>query len=290
MKSEAATLDDDFDELDDLDQDDGEERGLSGLFVLLLGVVMLGALAAVVFVAYSYGMRTGQEQSGAPYVTAEPEPLKIENKVDAASGEEPREVYDQFAGQTSEPVEVIAKGPEEPVSRDAADPIGSIAAETTSPSEDAVADRIAELAKADAALSAGESAEPVRQDPVKIADPAPAKVEPKPATAPTAASATQTDPARPSVSYRNVDPSSGTHLVQVGAFRSEEEANGVWTTLKGKLGDFADNKSPDIERADLGSKGVYYRLRIGPFASADDAKTYCSGLKQRGTDCLIKAK
>jgi cell division septation protein DedD len=288
MKSEAATLDDDFDELDDVDQDDGEERGLSGLFVLLLGVVMLGALAAVVFVAYRYGMRTGQEQaSAAPYVTAEPEPLKIENKVDPASGEEPREVYDQFAGQTSEPVEVIAKGPEEPVNREAADPIGSIAAETTPPAEDAVADRIAELAKADAALATA----PAKQESEKTAvAETPAKPEPKPATTPTPVSATSTENARPSVSYRDADAMSGTHLVQVGAFRSESEANTVWTSLKGKLGDYANDKSPDIERADLGAKGVYYRLRIGPFSSSDDAKTYCAGLKQRGTDCLIKSK
>ena len=83
---------------------------------------------------------------------------------------------------------------------------------------------------------------------------------------------------------------SGSHLVQVGAFRSEEEAGAQWAKLQGKLGDFLSGKDDDVERADLGDKGVYYRLRIGPFASSDDAKTFCAGLKDRGTDCLIKAK
>jgi hypothetical protein len=60
--------------------------------------------------------------------------------------------------------------------------------------------------------------------------------------------------------------------------------------LQGKLGDYLNGKSRDVERADLGDKGVFYRQRIGPFASADDARTYCEGLKTRGQDCLIKAK
>jgi cell division protein FtsN len=78
--------------------------------------------------------------------------------------------------------------------------------------------------------------------------------------------------------------------VQIGAFKSQEEADGQWAKLQGKLGGYLDGKSNDVERADLGDKGVYYRLRVGPFASSGDAKTYCAGLKERGTDCLIKAK
>jgi hypothetical protein len=43
-------------------------------------------------------------------------------------------------------------------------------------------------------------------------------------------------------------------------------------------------------RADLGAKGVFFRLRIGPFASSADAKSFCDGLKTRGQDCLVKSK
>jgi cell division protein FtsN len=78
--------------------------------------------------------------------------------------------------------------------------------------------------------------------------------------------------------------------VQVGAFRSQAEADGQWAKMQGKLGAFLDGKGKDVEVADLGPKGVYYRLRVGPFASADDARTWCAGLKERGTDCLIKAQ
>ncbi len=279
----AAAFNDEIDDLEDFDEDGGEdERGLSGLVVLLMGIVMLGALASVVWIAYQYGVRTGEERSGAPYVTADPEPLKVENQIaDAANGAAPgvgREVYDSLGGAASDPVEVIAAVPEEPVVRDSADPIGAIAA-GEGVADDAVADRIAALAKADAALAK----EPV----VAAATPKPAeKIEQKPATAPTQASISKPAP----VAAGSDNALSGSHLVQVGAFRSAAEADGVWSSMGGKYGAYLDGKAKDVEVADLGAKGVYYRLRVGPFASADQAKTYCAGLKERGTDCLIKAK
>jgi cell division protein FtsN len=276
--AKAAAFDDEIDELEDFDDEEGEdERGLSGLVVLLMGIVMLGALASVVWIAYQYGVRTGEERNGAPYVTADPEPLKIENQVADAAGAADREVYDAVTGTETEPVETIAAGPEEPVERNPADPIGAIVAqENPGLADDAVADRIAELAKADEAAKA---------------DPAPAaaaKVEPKPATTPTPANVTKPDPAP--VAAASASALSGSHLVQVGAFRSQGEADGQWAKMQEKLGAFLDGKGKDVEVADLGAKGTYYRLRIGPFASADAAKSYCADLKSRGTDCLIKAK
>lgn len=288
MKAESISFDEELEELEDFDDDGGdEERGLSGLVVLLMGVVMLGALASVVWIAYKQGIRNGQAQGGAPYVSADPEPLKIENKIaDAANGGD-LAVYDRLGGQTTEPVDVIASGPEEPVARNTEDPIGAIAATAGTPTglaDDAVADRIAALAEADEALASSGTTAPAASAP---------KPETAPATSPTAASAAPTPAAstpKPTVSYRSGGALVGTHLVQIGAFRSEAEADGQWTRLQGKLGTYLDGKSEDIERADLGDKGVYYRLLIGPFPSSDDAKTYCAGLKERGTDCLIKAK
>lgn len=286
MKADAVSFDDELDELEDFDEEDGEEeRGLSGLVVLLMGVVMLGALASVVWIAYKQGVRNGQAQGGAPYVQADPEPLKIENNVAEDADDGGLAVYDRLGGEDTDPVEVIAEGPEEPVARGSEDPIGEIAAKTGNPAglaDDAVADRIAELAKADEALSSS---------PAPAATAPAAKPEPKPATPPTSASTSAaTEAAKPTVTYRTGGALAGSHLVQIGAFRSEAEADGQWSRLQGKLGSYVEGKSEDIERADLGDKGVYYRLRIGPFASSDEAKTYCAGLKERGTDCLIKAK
>ncbi len=284
--AKAAAFDDEIDELEDFDDEDAEdERGLSGLVVLLMGIVMLGALASVVWIAYQYGVRTGEERGGAPYVTADPEPLKIENQVADAAGAN-REVFDAVSGAENEPVETIAAGPEEPVVRDSADPIGAIVAESGA-ADDAVADRIAALAKADEAQSPTPAITPAKAPEIVAAKPAVELAkEPKPATTPTPANVSKPAP----VVAAGGNALSGSHLVQVGAFRSQAEADGVWSKMQGKMGDFLGGKGKDVEVADLGSKGVYYRLRVGPFASADAAKTYCAGLKERGTDCLIKAK
>lgn len=281
MKADAASFDDELDELEDFDEEDGEEeRGLSGLVVLLMGVVMLGALASVVWIAYQFGLKDGaQREAGTPYVTADPEPLKIENQVAGEAGTA-REVYDAVSGAGTEPVEVLAEGPEEPVIRNPADPIGAIVSgETAGLADDAVADRIAELAREDEAQA--------RQPPAQAAQPA---AEPKAENKPAVTPATPANAVKPAPVAPAGDAQSGTHLVQVGAFRSEGEADGQWSKMQGKLGAFLDGKAKDVEVADLGAKGVYYRLRVGPFASADAAKTWCAGLKERGTDCLIKAK
>ena len=43
-----------------------------------------------------------------------------------------------------------------------------------------------------------------------------------------------------------------------------------------------------IRRADLGSKGVYYRAQVGPFGTAEDANQLCSNLKAAGGQCIVQ--
>ena len=45
---------------DDEEEDEDEEGGLSGLVVLLMGVVMLGAFASVVWIAYQQGTKSSR--------------------------------------------------------------------------------------------------------------------------------------------------------------------------------------------------------------------------------------
>lgn len=97
---------------------------------------------------------------------------------------------------------------------------------------------------------------------------------------------TRLTPARSSASISAIN---GSHVVQVGAFRSEAEADTYWTRLQNRFGSFLDGKVKDVERADLGDRGVYYRLRIASFNSSDAAKSYCTSLKSRNQDCLVKS-
>ncbi|MEZ5892133.1 MAG: SPOR domain-containing protein [Parvularculaceae bacterium] len=278
LAHQEETFEEEYQEYDEFDDED-DDRGLSGFAVLIMGIVMIGAFVSVVWIAYKQGMKVGRE-SGAietPYVAADPEPIKIET---AENGEPvvDREVYDALGGKDEEPVTTLAEGPEEPVTRSVNDPIGAIASQAEDVTEDvkaAVNDRVASLQQEDAAVLNPPKAE------TPAARPAPAASEPvsiPPARETVAAPAASSGDAR-----------SGTHVVQVGAFRSDDEAMGQWARMQAKLGDYLAGKGPDVEVADLGDRGVYHRLRIGPFKSSDDAKTYCAGLKERGQDCLIKA-
>jgi cell division septation protein DedD len=77
------------------------------------------------------------------------------------------------------------------------------------------------------------------------------------------------------------------YQIQLVAVRKREQAEGMWKTLKGKYGDVFANLEPDIVRADLGNKGVMYRLRAGPIANEAKARALCADLGRRKVDCLV---
>jgi cell division protein FtsN len=78
-------------------------------------------------------------------------------------------------------------------------------------------------------------------------------------------------------------------VLQVGAYESEQIANGAWNTFRSRYGAVAEGLSPDIQKADLGAKGIWYRLRVGPFADRAAAASACEKLKAAGGNCLVAA-
>ena len=46
--------------------------------------------------------------------------------------------------------------------------------------------------------------------------------------------------------------------------------------------------APKIERADLGDRGIYYRVGIGPMTGQGDAANLCTKLKSAGLDCFVR--
>jgi hypothetical protein len=45
--------------------------------------------------------------------------------------------------------------------------------------------------------------------------------------------------------------------------------------------------SPNFVRADLGDKGVVYRIQAGPITTADAAADLCNKLKARNVGCFV---
>lgn len=74
--------------------------------------------------------------------------------------------------------------------------------------------------------------------------------------------------------------------VQLSSARDEKLAWGTWDKLKARHKTLNAMK-PVVVRADLGKKGIYYRLRLGGFDSQSDAQSACGKLKSRGVSCFV---
>jgi len=75
----------------------------------------------------------------------------------------------------------------------------------------------------------------------------------------------------------------GTRM-QLGSVRSEEAAQHEWDRIKRANSDLLGSVSATPVRADLGEKGVFYRIQTGPMA---DAGRICGELKRRNIGCII---
>lgn len=120
----------------------------------------------------------------------------------------------------------------------------------------------------------------------KPADSRPAEPKaatPKAAKAPEPAKATQVASAAPAREVSGVR--SGTRLVQLGAFDSEEITRKAWSQLVARNPDLLSSKSLYVERT-TGNARVFYRLRVAGFTSSEQTRQMCEALRARGVACI----
>jgi len=75
--------------------------------------------------------------------------------------------------------------------------------------------------------------------------------------------------------------------IQLAALRSRADAEAAWRRLKRANDDLLGALEAEVVRVDLADKGIFYRLRAGPLASAAKAGALCARLKARNLDCLV---
>jgi cell division septation protein DedD len=78
----------------------------------------------------------------------------------------------------------------------------------------------------------------------------------------------------------------GAIRIQLASFKSESQAQDATQRLQSTFEELS-GQSFRVERADLGAKGIYYRVQAGPLASRDEATAVCGRLKQRGQPCIL---
>jgi hypothetical protein len=76
-------------------------------------------------------------------------------------------------------------------------------------------------------------------------------------------------------------------VVQLSSQKTEAEAQASFRSLQAKFPSELGSRQPLIRRADLGSKGVFYRTMVGPFASAQEASQFCASYKAAGGQCVV---
>lgn len=115
-----------------------------------------------------------------------------------------------------------------------------------------------------------------------VPDDAPAAETPPAPAEPEAASAESApEPAEPEQAQKITGWS-----VQLASASTEEAAWSTWRKMQSRY-KVLSSQTPVVVRADLGAKGVFYRVRLVGFDSQGDAGSTCSKLKSKGVKCFI---
>lgn len=80
--------------------------------------------------------------------------------------------------------------------------------------------------------------------------------------------------------------SNGPYVAQLAALQSEAAVQPAWARLSARAPALFGQAQLDVERADLGQNGVYYRVRAGYFANREEVARFCDRIRQLGQDCI----
>lgn len=252
-------------------RDDDSARGP---LILTLAIGVLIVFGAVVWNTYRQGVRP---QDGAlPMIVAEAQPYKRvpDDRGGVQIDDLDRRLYDVIDGSSrnAEPQQVASRnegylqgGPPRDLRPGAEEGATNaiVAPEADAPAAETVAtDDLPPLDELEDAAPTEETVPAVAAAP-----------EPKP------------EPEQPS--SRFAFQAGGQYLVQISALRSEAAATEAWKRARRANPNIFNGASMSIERADLGAKGVFYRLRAGAFGSRDGASDFCDAYKAEGGDCIV---
>lgn len=83
-----------------------------------------------------------------------------------------------------------------------------------------------------------------------------------------------------------IAPVAAPYMLQLGAFSSQAKAEAAITELRQRYNKLLQGLEIQVERSDLGTKGVFYRIHARGNMDADEAKARCRQFDQLGQNCL----
>lgn len=291
----------------DYDEDYEEETGGGKRMLIAASILGVIGVAGAVGYAYNAGMLGGgkaQVAGSAPLIVADSQPAK--EKPEVSGGKEfpnrGKLFYDRL-GEADNPVTGSAAKPERIVSRE--EPVMGSGGSAPEAAKPAMANNASGGPRKVQTLKVLPDGRIVKT--TSTATPSNAQAVPemkatnvktvKPqiiqqAAAPSATAAISSTPARKVVIPSPVTQSAAMsgYVVQVAARRNEADALSAFGQLQKKYPSILSSYRPNIQQTDLGDKGVWYRLRVGPMDSKDSASAVCNELKAAGhSGCFVKA-
>ena len=270
-------------------EDDDDVEGSRLPLLIVIALFVLAAFAGVVYLAYTQGVARGR--SDVPrIIAAQPGPAKVAAKDSDSNAPSFKglKIYQQPAPSDDAADRQVTPPPPAPDQSQAAEPE---TAPITS-NDDATAKMEAAPAKTKATPPKTETAPP-KTEPAAAKEP-PLSVA-KSLTPPAAPPVAKTTPppapekvatAEPAPAPVKAPAATGAYVLQIGAYKSEEDAAAAWRTYHGKHASLLSGYSQDVKKVDLGEKGTWYRLRVGSFADKDAAKALCTKLTAEGGACF----
>lgn len=272
------------------DQAGGKGRTIGLVVGVVVGAIIAGAAAWTVF-----GPGADQDAARTPLIVANPEPYKA--RPDDPGGmqveNQDKLVYERVGGATAPAgAENILPPPEAPKAP-APEPEPELASEPALESApESVTAPIAVPTPSAAAPLAEPATVPEESDLPQSSPVAPAA---ETAAAPVVTATPEAQPVAPAQSVPSagtpstgtIDPLSGDHLIQIAALRSEEAAQAEWQRISSRSTSLLAAYRPVIVRADLGERGIFFRLRAGPLNGRAAADNLCAALAAENIGCLV---
>ena len=280
------------------------------LVLLVLAVVLVGggAWAWLVHGKRFMALFASGGGEGIPVVRADPAPFKVRPR-DPGGMEIPdrdKLIYERLQGEGSETrVERLLPPPEAPIRppRAASEPASPVKESLPRvPSEAQVRAAVPPpppIAREVARAPNEPIGEPTPEDspPTDVETAPEGPVESAPRAVPPAGGPMKESPAlarapapvaeaAPAKTDSGIEPASG-YLIQIAAVREPERAEIEWERLQKQHPETLRGLKLFVARADLGDKGVFWRLRAGPFADETAAKNRCADLAKRKVGCLV---
>ncbi|WP_366555988.1 SPOR domain-containing protein [Aquibaculum sediminis] len=279
-------------------------RRIGPLRVALAGLVLLGFGALVVY-AYTWGT-SDPDPEELPLVTAPGTPEKERPESPGGMEVPYQDSLVLNPGERSEEgVERLLPPPEEPRPPEPESETATQATEAgqAGPAIDGTGE------EADVSAEEAPEGEETATAPAQVADEplsldsmvseiaeAPAEEETSPEASVTEDAADETE--EPAVTVEQEEPAaeqaaapaSGGFVIQLASVGNRDAIEREWSRMQERHPEVLGDLTLQVEEADLGERGTFYRLQAGPVPTRESADQLCARLQAAQQDCLVRAR